>query len=114
MQVTVIRKHEGIRRKAGQYYTILNKITKKHTAKVSLSLATRKGGSEKTASLRSDRIYFVLSGKMEIIADRKKLILNHGDAVLIPARTTYEVSGKFITVTINAPSFDMKNEKFYR
>jgi len=58
----------------------------------------------------SDRIYFVLEGSMSISAGVDKFTATPGDTVFIPANTPYKVSGKYRTVTVNAPAFDIDNE----
>jgi mannose-6-phosphate isomerase-like protein (cupin superfamily) len=63
----LIKRMCGTARKADRHYAILNKVTKEITPKVSLAVAARTGGTEKVENVVSDKIYFVLEGRMRII-----------------------------------------------
>ncbi len=73
-----------------------------------------KDHSEVTKNIKSDRIYYVLSGKLIIKENKRKLVAKKGDLVFIPKNTKYYFGGTFKTILINSPPFDPKNEKIFK
>lgn len=108
MEIKIIRKEEGVKRKINENYEITNFLTKDNSKDVSFAISDAKNHKETTKNVKSERIYFVLEGKIII---NKELIAEKGDLVFIPKNTEYSFEGTFKTILINSPAFDIKDER---
>jgi ethanolamine utilization protein EutQ (cupin superfamily) len=100
----IVRKSEGLIRQIAPNKTANNLISKDISPNV--SFATTEASDyyeEETTSY--DRIYYVLSGALELTIDGDTNTLQKGDTCFIRKGTTYEMRGTFKAVTVNQPAF---------
>lgn len=109
-----ITKEEMEERKISDSYSVFNMLKKELNKNVSLSIAVAKNHSEITKNMRSDRIYYVLEGKLSVIVGTESYTAKAGDLVFISKRTPYEFNGTFKAVLINVPAFDPRSEKIIK
>lgn len=111
MSIEIVKKEEGDEREISESYQVKNFITKESSEKVSLAVSEADEHSETTKNVRSDRIYYVLEGKLVIKDDKGKYTAEPGDVIYIPKDTKYHFKGTFKAVLINSPAFDPEDEK---
>ncbi|MEM5791109.1 MAG: cupin domain-containing protein [Candidatus Aenigmatarchaeota archaeon] len=109
--IKLIKKEQAEARKISNTYTVFNMLTKKISKKVSVALAEGKNHSEITKNIRSDRIYYVLDGKLTVVQGKKVYVVNPGDIIFIEKNIPYHFKGTFKAVLINVPAFNQKNER---
>jgi len=80
------------------------------TKKYDAALIGINGNHGKVKALRSDRIYFILSGKGVFEIAGKKHAVTKGDLVFIPKKTPYNIIGKMEFFLVNSPAFDPKED----
>lgn len=68
------------------------------------------GNHGKVKALKSDRIYFILSGKGIFMIDGKEQGVSEGDLVFVPHGTPYNIIGKMKFFLVNSPAFDPKGD----
>lgn len=102
----VVRKQEAGVRKVADNKTAFNYITKYISTNVSMAVIEAEDCHQKE-TIKYNRIYFVISGKLVLIFDDKSVILLEGDSCYIDKDTNYELEGTFKTVIINQPAFGM-------
>lgn len=85
-------------------YKIYNMLTKDDSSQVSVVIGKAKDYHEITKNTVSDRIYFVLDGK--ILVNNKPAYKD--DVIFIPRNIKYDLKGTFKVIIINSPSFDLK------
>ena len=111
MKIKLIKKDEGISRKISNSYEVKNLVTKDTSNKISLAISNAKEHSEITKNKRSDRIYYILKGRLIVKEKDNELIADKGDAIFIPANTNYIFKGTFKAILINSPTFNPNDEK---
>jgi len=111
MEIKIIKNNEGIKRKINEYYKVTNLLTKENSEKVSFAIGDAKNHYETTKNIKSDRIYYVLEGKIIVKKENKEFVAEKGDLIFIPKNTEYHFEGTFETILINSPAFDIKDEK---
>ena len=109
-----ITKEEMEERKISDSHSVFNMLKKELSKDVSLSIAVAKNHSEITRNMRSDRIYYVLEGKLNVIVGTESYTAKPGDLIFISKRTPYNFSGTFKAVLVNVPAFDPRSEKIIR
>ena len=80
------------------------------TNKYSCALIEINGNHGKIKSLKSDRIYFILTGKGIFWVDGKEHAVSEGDLVFVPKKTPYNIIGKMKYFLVNSPAFDPKED----
>ncbi len=101
----IFRKKQGITRKISPSYKVTNYLTNKTSKNISCAISKAKNHSEITKTNESDRVYYILKGKLLITVDNKKIKINEGDMIFIPKNTEYQFGGTFKAVLINSPAF---------
>jgi len=109
-----ITKKEMEERKISDSHTVFDMLKKDLSKNVSLAIATAKNHSEITKNMKSDRIYYVLEGKLTVIVGTELYAANPGDLIFISKRTPYNFQGSFKAILINVPAFNPKDEKIIR
>ncbi len=109
-----ITKEEMEERKISDSHSVFNMLKRGLSKDVSLSIAVTKNHAEITKNMKSDRIYYILEGKLSVIVGTESYYAKPGDLIFISKRTPYEFSGSFKAVLINVPAFDQKDEKIIR
>ena len=87
--------------------------SKEDFKKASAALFEVTGRHGKVKSLVSDRIYLVLEGKGEFIANEKIVPVEKNDVIIIPKNTPYDykaVRGTLKLFLVHAPAFDENKE----
>lgn len=110
-EIRIVKKREGMARKISENYEVTNLLTKEFSDNVSLAVSEAKNHSEKTMNARSDRLYYVLNGRLVVRKDDKEFIAEPGDAILIPRKTEYSFEGTFKAILINTPAFSPGDER---
>ena len=80
------------------------------TKKYDAALIKINGNHGKVKSLRSDRVYFILSGEGIFEIGGKKHAISKGDLIFIPKKTPYNIIGKMEFFLVNSPAFDPKDD----
>ncbi len=80
------------------------------TKKYDAALIEINGNHGKVKALKSDRIYFIISGKGAFIVDGKEQEVSEGDLVFIPHNTPYNIIGKLKFFLVNSSAFDPKED----
>jgi mannose-6-phosphate isomerase-like protein (cupin superfamily) len=80
------------------------------TKKYDAALIGINGNHGKVKALKSDRIYFILSGKGIFEVAGKKLTVSKGDLVFVPKKTPYNIIGKMRFFLVNSPAFNPKED----
>lgn len=111
MDIKVIRKSETFARKISDSYQVINFLTKEASENVSLAIGQAENHSETTKNVRSDRIYYVIEGRLMVKQGSKESIAESGDVVFIPKNTEYDFGGSFMAILINSPAFNPEDEK---
>lgn len=107
-----IAKSDAVRRGESEHYQIYNYLTKEDSPDVSLAVSVLRGAIPETANLVSDRIYYFLEADAVLrFGDGADMHVASGDVVRIPKNTRYSVEGSFRAVLINAPAFEIANER---
>ena len=109
--VCFVKGNEALVRGEGSSYQIANFITKDTNTNVSLAVSELHGETSLTMNTQSDRIYYFLEGEAEFIFAEHTVKIEPHSALLVPKGTEYKMRGSFRAVLINAPAFDIANEK---
>lgn len=100
----IVKKSEGTLHKIAENKQAMNYITKNITSDFSLAVIKAENFDEmETATY--NRIYYVLSGQLELTFDGVKNILKSGDTCYLQKGSKYQMSGTFGTIVINQPAF---------
>lgn len=78
--------------------------------KYSAALIEINGNHGKIKALKSDRIYFILSGKGIFEVAGEKHEATKGDLIFIPKKTPYNIIGKMKYLLVNSPAFNPKED----
>jgi ethanolamine utilization protein EutQ (cupin superfamily) len=110
--IKLIRQKDAVHRKISNSYDLWALLTRFTSKKLSLALSKAVKHSEKCLNTKSDRVYFVLRGRLEVKPTKgmKWLVARPGDAVFIKAGSWYHFKGTFTAIQANAPSFNPRNE----
>lgn len=101
---SLITKKDSIFRQISKFKTANNYITKDISP--NFSLATTSGFDYlETEITQYDRIYFVLTGVLELSFGEDKITVNPNDSIFIKTGTTCTISGTFNAVVVNQPAF---------
>ncbi len=111
MEIKIIKKKEGNPRKISETYKVTNFLTKEINENVSLAVSEATNHSETTENIRSDRVYFVLEGKLIVKKDGKEFVAESGDIIFILKNTKYHFEGTFKAILINSPAFSPQDEQ---
>ena len=111
MKIKLIKNNKGIIRKISETYQVTNFLTKKLSENVSVAISEATNHSETTKNIKSDRIYYILKGKLIVKKDGKEFVAESGDLEFIPKNTEYHFGGTFKTILINSPSFNSRDEQ---
>lgn len=111
--IKLIKKNNRITRIISETYQIDNFLTERDCKYLSIAVSKAKNHSEITKNIKSDRVYYILRGKLFALKGNKKYIAEKGDILFIPKNTKYQFQGTFEAVLINSPAFDPKNEKIF-
>ena len=101
---TLITKKDSIFRQISESKAANNYITKDISPNFSLATTSGFNCLEKEIT-QYDRIYFVLTGVLELSFGEDKITVNPNDSIFIKRGTTYTISGTFNTVLVNQPAF---------
>ena len=111
-KIVLIKRNEGRKIEISKTYEVTDFLTKDICKSVSVALGKASDHEETTRNIKSDRIYFVLEGKLTVRDENGKVfIARRGDIVFIPKNTKYHFKGTFKALLINSPAFDPKYEK---
>lgn len=91
-------------REISKTYKVFDILNRSHNPQVSLVIGKAKDHHEITKNTASDRVYFVLKGK--ILVNNKSA--QKGNVIFIPRNTEYDLKGTFEVIIINSPAFDPK------
>lgn len=110
-KIILIKQEIAKKRKISESYQVDNFLTRNLCENISLAISEAKNHSETTKNICSDRIYYVLEGKLIVKGDNKEFVAETGDAIFIPKNTEYHFEGSFKTVLVNSPAFNPEDEK---
>ena len=111
MEIKFIKKNEGIARKISETYQVTNFLTKDSSENISLAVSKATNHSETTKNIRSDRVYYILEGKLIVRKDNKEFVAELGDVIFIPKNTEYHFEGTFKAILVNSPAFRPEDEQ---
>ena len=103
----VVRESEAVLRRVNNNKTVANFITKDISPSFSLSVVSNKGVFG-LITTDSNRIYYILSGKLRLDIDGKKIELRKGDSCFLSAGSSYLMSGNCRAITVDQPAFGTK------
>jgi ethanolamine utilization protein EutQ (cupin superfamily) len=108
--IRIVKASEAIERKIGNTYSVFVMLSKEDSKNLSMCLSKAKKHKEITLNIKSDRIYYIIKGKVKIETEGQKFEASKGDLVFITANTKYKFSGTFEAVQVLSPPFDPTNE----
>lgn len=85
---------------------VANYITRDSSRNFSLAIITMQGRHPKVRNSVSDRGYFILEGRANIVVGDETAEVSSGDAVFIPAGTWHFIEGNVKYIAVNSPPFD--------
>lgn len=109
-EILLIKARQGIIRKISKTYQVTNFLTKEHCKNLSVAISKARNHKEVTKNIKSDRVYYILTGNLVVSRGGKKFIAKKGDILFIPKNTKYQFQGTFEAVLINSPAFRKENE----
>ncbi len=86
-------------------YAYMDKAESKKMSCAYINVGGRHG---KIKNIKSDRLYFVISGNGKFIVNDKSMDVKKTDAILIPKSTPYDYKGRMKLFLIDCPAFDPK------
>jgi ethanolamine utilization protein EutQ (cupin superfamily) len=108
--IKIVKASEAKEKKVANTYSVFGMLSKDDSNKLSMCLSKAKNHKEIALNTKSDRIYYITKGKVEIESEGQKFEANKGDLVFIPANTKYKFTGTFEAVQVLSPPFDPANE----
>lgn len=114
MQIRLIKKKEGIKRAISKTYKVINLLTREDSKNISFAISKAKNHFEITKNIRSDRIYYILEGKLIVKQNNREFVAQGGEILFIPKNTKYQFEGTFKAILINSPAFNPKDEKIIK
>ena len=109
-KIILIKKKQGVGRKISKSYLVVNFLTGKDCKNLSVAVSKAKKHKEITKNIKSDRVYYILKGKLVLKSKNKRFVAEKGDILFIPKNTRYQFQGTFEAVLINSPAFKKENE----
>ena len=109
-KIIIIKKNKGVTRKIGKTYQVTNLLTREQCKNLSVAVSKARNHSEITKNIKSERIYYILKGKLVLKRGNKKFVGEKGDIIFIPKNTEYQFQGTFEAILINSPAFRKENE----
>ena len=106
----LFKRSEGIARKISESYKVTNFLTKELSENISVAISEANNHFEDTKNIRSDRVYYVLEGKLKVKINDKEVVAEVGDMIFIPKNTAYHFEGTFKAILINTPAFRREDE----
>jgi len=100
----VVLQGDAFTRQNSANETAVNYITKDISPEVSLSVITASDFT-KVQAVKSNRIYFVLEGELELNFDDKLIKLRANDSCFIAKGTEYAMAGTFKAIVVNQPAY---------
>jgi len=110
-KIVLIKNNQKKIRKISDTYSINNLLTSDITKQISVAIGSAKNHKEITLNKKSNRVYYILKGKLIIKSKEKEFIGKVGDVIFIPKNTEYYFKGTFSALIINSPAFERKYEK---
>lgn len=98
-------------RKIAKSYQVTNFLTKENSKNLSVAVSRAKNHKETTKNIKSDRVYYILKGKLTAKSQNKKFVGEEGDVLFITKNTEYQFQGIFEAIVINSPAFNPEDEK---
>lgn len=114
MNIKLIKRNKGITRKISKTYQVTNFLTQEHCKNLSVAISEAKNHKEITKNIESNRVYYILRGKLIGKSGNEKFIAEKGDILFIPKSTKYQFQGTFKAILINSPAFNPKDEKIIK
>lgn len=108
--IKVVKASETVEKKVADTYSVFGMISKKDSNKLDVCLSKAKNHVEIALNTKSDRIYYITEGKVNVESNGVKIEASEGDLVFIPANTKYKFSGTFEAIQVMSPPFDRSNE----
>ncbi|WP_080054427.1 cupin domain-containing protein [Spirosoma aerolatum] len=108
----VIKKEEEIQSFLVDPYTkIFNYFSSDHSTKVSVVVLELTGEHSRRVNHVSDKIYYILEGKLDIEVEGIKYTIKKGDSILIKSEKWHEMFSEACKMlVICGPSFNDKDE----
>lgn len=100
----IVRSSEGVIRQIAPNKTVNNLVSKDISPTVSFAV-TEATDYYENETTEYDRIYYVLSGTLELTINDNTNALQAGDACFISKNSKYEMRGTFKAAIINQPAF---------
>lgn len=110
-KIQQFKKEEAETREISSSYSVANYLTKRDCENVSLAVSQAEEHSETTKNIESDRVYYVLEGKLVVTKEDEEYVVREGDVIFISKDTKYHFEGTFKAILINSPAFDPGNEQ---
>ena len=108
--IKIVKASEAIEKKVADTYSVFAMLSKEDSKNLSMCLSKAKDHKEIALNTKSDRIYYIIKGKVKIEVEGQKFEANKGDLVFISANTKYKFTGTFEAVQVLSPPFDSANE----
>jgi len=108
--IKIVKASEAIERKVADTYSVFVMLSKKYSTNLSMCLSKAKNHKEIALNTKSDRIYYIIKGRVKIKAEGQEFEASKGDLIFISANTRYEFGGTFEAVQVLSPPFDPANE----
>jgi len=80
---------------------------------VSVTWVRLSGRHRRLRSVRSTRVYYVLTGSARFaVRDEEPVEAHAGDAVVIPRGAAYEIEGELTYLVVNGPGFVVGDDQY--
>jgi mannose-6-phosphate isomerase-like protein (cupin superfamily) len=107
----LVTRREAEKVEVDQYLTIFNYFTKEEHESASIVVGHLDGPHGNRINNRSAKIYFVLSGKLDITVDECDYHLSDRDCLWIPANKWHKMVGQDAEMIImTVPAYDFEDE----
>lgn len=73
-------------REISSSYSVTNYLTKQDCENVSLAVSQAEEHSETTKNIKSDRVYYILEGKLIVTKEDEEYVAEKGDVIFIPKK----------------------------
>ena len=109
-KIIIIKKNRGNTRKICKTYQVTNFLTKEQCKNLSIAVSQARNHNEITKNIKSDRVYYILNGRLVVKQGNKRIVAEKGDIIFIHQNTDYQFQGTFKAILINSPAFRKENE----
>jgi len=109
-KIILIKKSQGTVRKISKTYQATNFLTGRQSGNLSLAVSKAKNHNEITKNIKSNRVYYILKGKLIVKQGSKRFAADRGDIIFIPKNISYQFQGTFEAILINSPAFNKEDE----